>query len=314
MDRLSYAGVRLLQLIPILLGISILVFLLIHLIPGDPARVLLGPRAPEAVVRAQDAKWGLDQPLLVQFARFLGGLLRGDLGNSLTYGIPAVPLIGSRIEATVWLLVSAAVLTLVISIPLATLAATHPNRLPDHIIRIVPLVGLGMPAFWLGIMLLLVFALGTGWFPVGGFGDTPLDHLRSIILPGLTVAFGIVPITIRSLRAAILEVVDADYVVTARAKGLPESRVLTAHVLRNAIIPTVTVLGLNVGWLVGNTLVVEKVFALPGVGGLMIDSILSRDFPVVQGITLVFAVLVVLVSLTTDVVRSLLDPRMRLGR
>lgn len=314
MDRLTYAGVRLLQLIPILLGISILVFLLVHLIPGDPARVLLGPHAPESVVRALDQKWGLDQPLPAQFARFLGGLLHGDVGDSLTYRIPAGPLIGSRIEPTIWLLAAAALLTLVITLPLATIAATHPNRLVDHVIRVVPLVGLGMPAFWLGIMLLLLLSLTTGWFPVGGFGTDVPSHLRGIFLPALTVALGILPITIRSLRAAILEVLGADYVVTARAKGLSEGRVLTAHVLRNAIIPAITVLGLNIGWLVGNTLVVEKVFALPGIGALMVDSILSRDFPVVQGIALVFAVLVVLVSLTTDLVRSALDPRMRLGR
>lgn len=313
MDRLSYAGVRLLQLIPILLGISILVFLLLHLIPGDPARVLLGPHAPESVVRALDQKWGLDQPLPVQFGRFLSGLLRGDVGDSLTYRIPAGPLIASRIEPTLWLLIAAAVFTVLITVPLATLAATHANRPLDHVIRVVPLVGLGMPAFWLGIMLLLLLSLGTRWFPVGGFGTDVLGHLRSIILPGLTVALGILPITIRSLRAAMLEVLGADYVVTARAKGLSEGRVLGAHVLRNAIIPTITVLGLNIGWLVGNTLIVEKVFALPGVGALMIDSILSRDLPVVQGVALVLAILVVLVALTTDLVRSALDPRVRLG-
>jgi peptide/nickel transport system permease protein len=313
MDRISYVGFRLLQLIPILLGISILVFMLIHLIPGDPARVLLGPHAPESVVRALDRKWGLDQPLPIQFARFLSGLLRGDVGDSLTYRIPAGPLIASRIEPTVWLLVAAAVFTLLITVPLATLAATHSNRLLDHVIRVVPLVGLGMPAFWLGIMLLLLLSLGARLFPVGGFGTDFGGHLRSIVLPGLTVALGILPITIRSLRAAILEVLGADYVVAARAKGLSEARVLQAHVLRNAIIPAVTVLGLNVGWLVGNTLIVEKVFALPGVGALMIDSILSRDFPVVQGVALVLAVLVVLVSLATDLVRSALDPRIRLG-
>ncbi len=312
MDRVSYIGIRAIQVVPILLGISVLVFMLIHLIPGDPARTLLGPRAPEAAVQALDQKWGLDQPLLVQFGRFLGGILHGDLGDSLTYQESATALMAERIEPTLWLLVASALLTVLITVPVATLAAARPDRLADHAVRLVPLLGLGMPTFWVAIMLILLLALTTHVFPVGGFGRDFVGHLRSIFLPALTIAIAISPITIRSLRASMLEVLGSDYVVSARAKGLTERRVLVAHVLRNAMIPTVTVLGLNIGWLVGNTLIVEKVFALPGIGALMIDSILSRDFPVVQAIALVFAILVVLVSTTTDLARSLLDPRVRL--
>jgi peptide/nickel transport system permease protein len=313
MDRLSYIGTRLLHLIPILLGISVLVFLLIHLIPGDPARVLLGPHAPATVVAAQDRAWGLDQPLLAQFINFLGSLLRGNLGTSLTYREPVVTLLASRLAATLWLLISASIITVVITLPLAVAAAMRPNSWIDHAIRLIPLVGLGMPAFWVGIILLLVLAESTGWFPVGGFGTDFLGHLHAIVLPALTVALGIAPITVRSLRAAMLEVLQADFVTTARAKGLSERRVILAHVLRNAIIPTITVFGLNIGWLVGNTLVVEKVFALPGIGALMLDSILSSDFPVVQAIALVFAILVVVVSTSTDILRSMVDPRVKLG-
>ena len=176
----------------------------------------------------------------------------------------------------------------------------------------VPLVGLGFPQFWLGIMLLLAFGLHLGRrFPVGGYGNGVLGHLHSMFLPGLTVALAIAPILVRSLRASLLEVFESDYVTTARSKGLPERRVLVRHALRNAVISTVSVLGVNIGYLVGGTLIVEQVFALPGIGQLMINSIFQRDFPIVQAVTLVFAIMVVLVYLLTDVVHALLDPRVR---
>jgi peptide/nickel transport system permease protein len=199
-----------------------------------------------------------------------------------------------------------------VAVPLAVIAATNRNRLPDQVVRAVPLVGLGFPPFWLGIILLLIFGLHLGsFFPVGGYGGGFLGHVHSMFLPALTVALGIAPILIRSLRASLLEVLESDYVVTARSKGIPESRVVRRHALRNAVISTVSVLGVNVGFLVGATLVIEEVYALPGIGQLMINSIFQRDFPVVQAVTLVFSVMVVLVYLTTDVVHALLDPRVR---
>ena len=170
-----------------------------------------------------------------------------------------------------------------------------------------------MPSFWLGIILILLLALRLGWFPVGGYGRTPTEILRALFLPGLTVAIAIAPFTIRSLRAALIDVLEADFIDTARAKGLTERRVLFAHGLRNAIIPTVTVLGVSIGWLVGNTLVVEKVFAIPGLGALMIDAVLERDFPVVQALALIFGILVVIVNLLADLVRAALDPRIKLA-
>jgi peptide/nickel transport system permease protein len=308
----GYVGRRLLHLVPIALGVTILCFFLIHLVPGDPARTILGNRATDQRVALLRHQWGLDRPLPVQYGKFMGRTLRGDLGTSLFYGVSAGRLVLQRLPVTLWLIGFGALLSVLIAVPLAALAATQRDRLPDHVVRAVPLVGLGFPPFWIGIVLLLVFGLHLGRaFPVGGYGNGFPGHLRSMFLPALTVAFGIAPILIRSLRASLLEVLESDYIVTARSKGLPERRVLARHALRNAVISTVSVLGVNIGYLVGGTLVIEQVYALPGVGQLMINSINQRDFPVVQGVTLVFSVMVVLVYLITDVAHALLDPRVR---
>ena len=310
MSLTGYVVRRLLQMVPVALGVTVLVFFLIHLVPGDPARTMLGNRATPQRIALLHEEWGLDEPLPVQYVRFMGRLLHGDLGSSLFYSVPAGRLVVDRLPVTLWLLGFSAFLAVVIAVPLAAIAAAKRDRVPDHVVRVVPLVGLGFPQFWIGIMLLLAFALNTGSaFPVGGYGEGPLGHLRSMFLPSLTVALGIAPILIRSLRAALLEVLESDYVTTARSKGLSERRVLVRHGLRNAAISTISVLGVNIGFLVGGTLVIEQVFALPGIGQLMINSIFQRDFPVVQAVTLAFAVLVVLVYLLTDVAHALLDPR-----
>jgi peptide/nickel transport system permease protein len=203
------------------------------------------------------------------------------------------------------------VLSVVITVPLAALAATKKDGLRDHVIRTLSVVGLGMPSFWVGIMLILLLGLKAHAFPVGGYGNGFVGHLRSMFLPGLTIAIGVAPLLLRSLRASMLDVLDADFVATARAKGVPRRRILMAHVLRNAVIPTVTLLGVNISFLVGGTVVVEKVFALPGIGNLMLQAILARDFPVVQAVALIFAVMVVAVNLVTDLTYSVLDPRVR---
>lgn len=312
MSLAGYAARRLLQMIPIALGVTLLVFFLIHLVPGDPARTMLGTRATPERIALLHAEWGLDQPLPVQYWRFLERLVRGDLGSSLFYSVPAGRLMLERLPVTLWLIGLGTLLAVVIAVPLATIAAARRDRPTDHAVRAVPLVGLGFPQFWIGIMLLLAFALNSGRaFPVGGYGEGFFGHLHSMFLPALTVALAISPILIRSLRASLLEVLDSDFVTTARSKGLPERRVLIRHALRNALISMVTVLGVNIGFLVGGTLVVEQVFALPGIGQLMINSIFQRDFPVVQAVTLAFAVMVVLVYLTTDIIHALLDPRVR---
>jgi peptide/nickel transport system permease protein len=311
-DRFAYILRRLVQAVPVVIGVTILVFFMIHLVPGDPARTMLGVHATPAKVAALHHEWGLDKSIPEQYKLFMGRLLRGNLGDSLFYHVSARSLIWQRLPVTLWLIAYGTVLSILIALPLATIAATRKDAFRDHAVRVVPLVGLGFPPFWLGIMLLLAFGLHLGrLFPVGGYGEGFLGHLHSMFLPALTVALGIAPILIRSLRASLLQVLESDYITTARSKGLPERRVLLRHALRNAVSSTVSVLGVNIGFLVGGTVVIEQVFALPGIGQLMLNSIFQRDFPVVQGVTLVFGIMVVLVYLTTDVVHSLLDPRVR---
>jgi peptide/nickel transport system permease protein len=312
MDLTAYVARRLLQMVPVAVGVTILVVFMIHLVPGDPARTMLGTHATPQRVALLHKEWGLDKSLPVQYERFMQRLAHGDLGDSLFYRVPARGLIVDRLPVTLWLIGYGTGLSILIALPLAAIAASRRDAVRDQVVRVVPLVGLGFPSFWVGIMLLLAFGLNTGrFFPVGGYGTGVSGHIRSMFLPALTVAIAIAPILIRSLRASLLTVLESDYITTARAKGLPERRVLVRHALRNAVISTVAVLGVNIGYLVGGTLVIEQVFALPGVGQLMINSIFQRDFPVVQGVTLVFAILVVLVYLITDILHSLLDPRVR---
>jgi peptide/nickel transport system permease protein len=308
----GYVLRRLLALVPTVLGVTILVFFLIHLVPGDPARTILGNQATPARIALVRHDFGLDRPLPVQYEKFMARLVHGNLGTSLFYNVGAGHLVFSRLPVTLWLIGFGTLLAVLISVPLAALAASRRDTVIDHVVRAVPLVGLGFPAFWLAVMLTLLFSLHLGRpFPVGGYGTGFVGHLHSMFLPSLTVALGIAPILIRSLRASLLEVSESEYITTARAKGLSERRVLVRHALRNAIVSTVSVLGVNVAYLIGGTLIVEQVFAVGGVGQLMIDSINARDFPVVQAVALVFAVLVVLVYLLTDVVHALLDPRVR---
>jgi peptide/nickel transport system permease protein len=311
-DRFAYILRRLLQAVPVVIGVTVLCFFMIHLVPGDPARTMLGLHATPKKVAILHHEWGLDRSLPAQYELFMKRLLQGNLGTSLIYGVSAWSLIWGRLPVTLWLIGYGTVLAIVIAMPLAVLAASRKDGVRDQVVRVVPLVGLGFPSFWLGIMLLLAFGLHLGrLFPVGGYGTGVTGHLHSMFLPALTVALGIAPILIRSLRASLLQVLESDYITTARSKGISERRVLLRHALRNAVVSTVSVLGVNIGFLVGGTVVVEQVFAIPGIGQLMLTSVFQRDFPVVQGVTLVFGIMVVLVYLTTDVVHSLLDPRVR---
>jgi len=311
MNIASYVIKRILLAIPTILGVTILVFFMIHLVPGDPAVTLLGPRATPDLIAKLHHAWGLDRPLLQQYLLYMGRLFHGDLGQSFFFQLPATTLIASRTGATVMLLVTATLFTVVVTIPLAILAAIKRDKTVDHVVRSVPVVTLGMPSFWVGIMLILLVSLRLGLLPVGGYGQNLPQHLQSVILPALTIALAISPMTIRSLRASMIDVLEADYILTARAKGASSGRVLFRHALRNALIPMITVLSVNIGWLVGGTVIIERVFAIPGIGGLMLDAIGNRDFALVQAITLVFAVFVIFVYLVADVSYSLIDPRVR---
>ncbi len=299
------------HMVPVLLGITFLVFFLIHLVPGDPATTLLGQHATPQRVAALRERWHLTESVPIQYASYIGRLLKGDLGDSFLFQISVSSLVLARLLPTVGLLVYATILSILISVPLAVLAATKQDSLRDHFVRGIPVVGLGMPPFWVGIMLVLVFALRLRWFPVGGLGVGLAGQIRALFLPSLTIAIAISPLVIRSLRASMLEVLQAEYVTTARAKGMPERRVISHHVLRNALLPAVTILGVNIGFFIGGTVVIESVFSIPGLGQLMIQAIFSRDFPVVQGVTLIFGMMVVLVNLLTDLSYSFLDPRVR---
>lgn len=311
MGRFSFVARRLGQMVIVVFGITILVFLMIHMVPGDPARIYLGTRATPANIAKLHRQWGLDRPLPTQYALFISRLLHGNLGRSLLYGSPTARLISNDFPVTLWLLGYAVVLSVVISVPLAVIAAAKKDSLRDHAIRVGSVTGLGMPSFWVGIMLILLLGLRARAFPTGGFGTGLPGHVRSMFLPGLTIAIAVSPLLVRSLRASLLNVLDADFVVTARSKGISRSRTLFFHVLRNAVIPTVTLLGVNVSFLIGGTVVVEEVFALPGIGNLMLQAILARDFSVVQAVALIFAIMVVLVNLLTDILYAFLDPRVR---
>jgi peptide/nickel transport system permease protein len=312
--RMTFVIRRLLMLVPVAVGVTIIVFFMIHLIPGDPAGTILGIHATPRAIAILHQQWGLNRPLIDQYWLFMDRLLHGNLGLSLFYGTPAAGLILGRLAPTLWLIVYGAVLAVLISVPLAMIAASRKDGLRDQVVRAVPLFGLGMPPFWLAILLINAFAIKFRLFPVSGYGSGFAGHLRSMFLPALTVAMALAPVVIRSLRASMLNVLGADYITTARSKGVPPSRLFLRHVLRNAVIPAVTVLGINIGFLIGTTVVIESVFAIPGIGQLMINSIFARDFPVVQGVTLVFGVLVVLVNLLADLAYAGLDPRVRFDR
>jgi peptide/nickel transport system permease protein len=312
--RLTFIGHRLLMLVPVAIGVTIVVFFMIHLIPGDPARTILGIHATPQRIAILHRQWGLNRPLVSQYWLFMDRLFHGNLGQSLFYGAPARAIIFQRIPPTLWLVVYAAVLAIVISVPLAMLAASRKNGIRDHVVRAVPLFGLGMPPFWVGILLIYALAIKVHAFPVSGYGTGFGGHLHAMFLPALTVAIALAPVVIRALRASMLNVLGAEYITTAKSKGVPPSRLFLRHVLRNAVIPAVTVLGINIGYLIGGTVIIENIFAIPGIGQLMINSIFQRDFPVVQGVTLVFGVLVVLVNLLADLSYAALDPRVRFDR
>lgn len=313
MQRLNYIFVRLLQLVPVALGITMGLFFLIRAIPGDPAVIRLGIRAtPEAVANLH-REMGLDKPLLVQYTIFLKDIATFKLGDSLMYQKPVTELMAERLPRTLFLALYATVLSLIITLPMALWAAIKKDKIQDTLIRGGFMLALGMPEFWLGVILLLVFSLKLGLFPVSGYGKTFLEHLWHLALPAFTLALHQSSWMVRSLRSDIINVLRADYVDFARAKGLRERLVLVRHILRNALIPTVTILGVNIGYLVGGAVIVEKVFSVPGLGSLMLDSIFSRDYTVVQGVTLYFASMIILINLLTDLVYSVLDPRVTLS-
>ncbi|SEN39226.1 MULTISPECIES: ABC transporter permease [unclassified Paenibacillus] len=294
----------------VILCVMTAVFFLIRMVPGDPAKMILGEYSTPEAVESMHHALGLDLPLGEQFIRFVKTLFtKGDTGNSIINGTSTRELIADRAPVTLLLIAMACVLAIVIALVLATLAATHKDKLLDHLIRIFPTVTLGMPIFWVGILLILLLSVHLHWFPVGGAGEGWWGTLYSLTLPAITVAFSQIPTLVRSLRAQMLEVLESDFVVTLKAARLPSRVILFKHVLRNAALPTLILLGVNISYLIGGTLVVEQVFGIKGIGSLLFSSISKRDFPVIQGIALYCAVSVVIISLLIELLSRWLDPR-----
>ena len=306
---LNYIVRRLAQMALVVLGVTLFAFLTIQLVPGDPIRIMLHGRATDEVVAAAHQRLGLDQPLPVQFARFVWNALHGDLGISIIQKASVTEIVGERLEASVFLLTYSALIAVALALPLALVAASRRDRPIDHVIRIGGMIGFAMPPFWMGLLLMLFFGLTLGLLPIAGYGKGFLGHLVHLTLPSLTIALFLAPILIQSLRAAMLDVMTADYIEVARAKGLSERRILVKHVLRNALIPTITVLAVNIGWLLSGAVIVEYVFSIPGLGTLLVRAVGFRDYPVIQGLAVVFAMLVVTVNLLADLIYILVDRR-----
>lgn len=311
-----YLARRTLALIPIFLLMTVMVFALIRMVPGDPIDVMYGAEGLDEARRAALSRsLGLDQPVPLQYLRWLGRALTGDLGYSYRAGMPVLELILQRLPATVFLSLGALLFSLILAIPLGILSAVKRNSSADLGAMGFAILGISLPQFWSGIMLVLIFAIGLGWLPSIGYVSPlqdPIAFLRHLTLPAITLGWSLAGTTTRLTRSSLLEELDRDYVRVARGKGLRESSVLYVHALRNALIPTITMVGLQLAFLIGGAVIVEVVFAWPGIGLLVVDSIFARDYPVVQGVILTIAIFVVVVNLAVDVVYTLIDPRIRL--
>lgn len=304
----SYFLRRLVALIPTLFGVSIAVFLLLHLVPGDPARMVAGLDATEADIALIRQDLGLDKSLPEQYITWLGNLFRGDMGKSTRTRNPVTYEIGLRLPATWQLTAVSITIAVIIGLVTGITAATRRNSALDYGSMVAALLGICTPSFWLGLMLMLIFAVQLHWFPTSGRGDW-----RHLVLPGVTLGAGAAAIIARVTRSSLLEVLNQDYIRTATAKGLRQQTVVYRHALKNALIPVVTVVGLEFGYLLAGAVITETVFAYPGVGRLLVDSIGFRDFPVVQGILLILAFQFVIINLIVDLLYAWLDPRIHYG-
>lgn len=312
-----YVAQRLLLLLPVLLVISAVVFSLMHLIPGDPAQVILGfENTDPAQLAAVRRDLGLDRPVYVQYGRWLGRILRGDFGTSVRTGRPISVLLLEALPFTIELAVYGVLLAMLIGIPVGTLAGTTSSRAADGAMQALTLLGLSLPTFWVGAMFILLFSVHLRWFPVLTYpplAEAPWANLRGFFLPALTLAVPNAAAIARMVRASLVAVRREEYVKVARAKGLREDVVVRRHMLKNALIPVVTLIGIVAGYLLGGSIVVEQVFAIPGVGRMGLQAIVQRDYPVLQAVVLVVTALFVLVNLLVDLVYVLLDPRIRYG-
>ncbi len=303
---------RLLMLIPVLIGITLIGFMLLQVMPGDPASRAMGTRASPEELAAMRRLWSLDQPLWVQYLYFLRDCVTGSFGVSIFHKVPVIALVAERLPFTLGIVAYSTVIALVVALPFAILAALKRGTAVDGAIRQVFVALIAMPPFWLCYVLILWLALGQGWFPTGGVGQGVVQNIYRLFLPALVVGLSTAALIQQRLRAALIDTLRADYVDTARAKGLTGAQVFLRHVLPNSLISTISIIGVRVSWIIGGTVVVEKIFSVPGLGSLLIDAIVARDLPVIRGLTVFFAILVVIVNLITDICYALADPRVRL--
>lgn len=334
---LGYLLRRVIATIPVVLLISLLVFLLIHAAPGDPAELLLSEEASPQDIADARRRWGLDQPIYVQYVRFLTNILAGDLGVSFRYADPVITLIGERVPATIELAIASMLIAIIFGIPLGVWAGARPNSWVDNVGSTFGFFGISMPSFWFGIMLILIVSGYLNWLPSSGratYGiaqgsDTGFyiinnfvvgnmkaawDGIKYIIMPAVALGTGMMGLIMRVTRSSVMEVMDEDYVRTARAKGLGERTVLWRHVLRNALVPVITVVGLELGTLLSGSIIVETVFAWPGSGSLLIAAIQSRDYPLITGTVLTYTIAFVVINFAIDILYAVIDPRIRFAR
>lgn len=308
----SYLLRRAAQAVPVLVGITLAAFVIIHLVPGDPAKIILGARATPSAVATLNHQLGLDRSLVTQYVDFIKGAVTLHFGESITKKTSVGAVVGTRIPVTAFLLLFSVLVSVLVAVPLAVFSALRRNRIPDHVIRLFSMLTFAMPSFLLGLILILVFSLNLHLLPTSGYGEGFLGHLRGLTLPGVTVGLYLAPILLRTLRVGIIESMGTEYVEAARARGLSAPRIVLKHVMRNSLVSTLTVLGLNIGFLLSGLVIIENVFSLPGLGRELVSAIGTRDYPTIQALTLIFGVAVVAINLLTDLLYAALDPRVRL--
>ena len=311
--RFTFVLRRFTSLVPLILGILLLSMLLLSLAPGNPARMVAGPRAPQSQVDVVAHQLGLDQPIWHRYLSYVGHVVTGNLGTSFKTGQPVSHQVLSQLPVTLTLAAAGVLLALVLTIPLAVGAARRPDGAVDHLVRLIAVLGIGLPTFWIAIMAIRLVAMPTGWFPVAGLGDDPGTHIRAFVLPAIVVALSILAPMVRSLRATMIELHEAEFVLAARTLGYRGGSLLRRFQLRNAVSPLVAVTAAQAGYALFGTVVVEVAFGLPGLGQGLVVAAGTRDFPLVQGYAIVFAVMVVLLYLVADVVTAAVDPRVRIA-
>lgn len=308
---------RLLMTIPVLLLVTIIVFSLLHLLPGDPATVILGQEATQEAIDAMRLELGLNKPLIVQYFDWLGKIVQGDFGRSLIDRTPVSKLILQRLPATMELTLGAFLVAVLIAFPAGILSAIRPGKWIDHFCTALALGGLSIPHFWLGMVFIIIFAVKLGWLPASGyvpFTEDPAGNLKAMIMPMVATGLRESAVLMRMLRSSLLEVVEADYIRTAYAKGLSERSIIVGHALRNAMVPVLTTSGLVIASLLGGLVITETIFSIPGYGKLIVESIFNRDFVTVQGAILVSALFVVCINILVDILYTFIDPRITLGK